>query len=102
VDAIVRTLSQNWWLVVLQGVLSVVLGILAVVWPGITLGVVLVLWGLFTLLNGVVDVFAAIGAVGSHLRNRARPDHLVIAFRVHSLRGHIAGSLVPPGPTPTF
>jgi uncharacterized membrane protein HdeD (DUF308 family) len=65
-DAVVRTLSQNWWLVLLQGVLSVVLGILALVWPGVTLGVVLVLWGLFTLLNGVVDVFAALGAAGSH------------------------------------
>src|SRR5256714_10469856 len=65
-DAVVRTLSQNWWLVLLEGVLIVVLGILALVWPGVTLGVVLVLWGLFTLLNGVVDVFAALGAAGSH------------------------------------
>jgi uncharacterized membrane protein HdeD (DUF308 family) len=65
-DAVVRRLSQNWWLVLLQGVLSVVLGMLALVWPGVTLGVVLVLWGLFTLLNGVVDVFAALGAAGSH------------------------------------
>ena len=65
-DTVVRAFSRHWWLVLLQGVLSVVPGILALAWPGVTLGVVLVLWGLFTLLNGVVDVFAALGAAGSH------------------------------------
>src|SRR5437588_12204737 len=65
-DTLVRTLSQNWWLVLLQGVLSVVLGVLALAKPGVTLGVLILLWGLFALLNGVVDVFGAIGAAGSH------------------------------------
>ena len=66
-DTVVRTLSQNWWLVLLQGVLSVVLGVLALARPGVTLAVLVVLWGLFALLNGVVDVFAAIGAAGNIL-----------------------------------
>jgi uncharacterized membrane protein HdeD (DUF308 family) len=65
-DAVVRTLHQNWWLVLLQGVLSVVLGALALAMPGVTLGALILLWGLFALLNGVVDVFSAIGAAGSH------------------------------------
>jgi uncharacterized membrane protein HdeD (DUF308 family) len=65
-DTVVRTLSQNWWLVLLQGVLSVVLGVLALAMPGVTLGALILLWGLFALLNGVVDVFSAIGAAGSH------------------------------------
>src|SRR5437763_7898223 len=65
-DTVVRRLSQNWWLVLLQGVFSVVLGVLALARPGVTLAVLVVLWGLFALLNGVVDVFAAIGAAGSH------------------------------------
>ena len=65
-DTVVRTLSQNWWLVLLQGVLSVVLGALALARPGVTLGALILLWGLFALLNGVVDVFSAIGAAGSH------------------------------------
>ena len=33
-DTAVRTLGRNWWLVLVQGVLSVVLGVLALVWPG--------------------------------------------------------------------
>src|SRR5437764_2006733 len=65
-DTVVRTLHQNWWLVLLQGVLSVVLGGLALAMPGVTLGALILLWGLFALLNGVVDVFGAIGAAGHH------------------------------------
>src|SRR5437764_4511365 len=65
-DTVVRTLHQNWWLVLLQGGLSVVLGVLALAKPGPTLGALILLWGLFALLNGVVDVFSAIGAAGSH------------------------------------
>ena len=77
-DTAVRTLGRNWWLVLLQGVLSVVLGVLALAWPGVTLGALILLWGLFALLNGVVDVFSAIGAAGSH----------------RSWGSHLAGGLV--------
>jgi len=65
-DAVVKTLSQHWWLVLLQGVLSVGFGSLALARPGATLGVLILLWGLFALFNGVVDVFSALGAAGSH------------------------------------
>jgi uncharacterized membrane protein HdeD (DUF308 family) len=64
VDAAVKTLSQNWWLILMQGVLSLVLGVLALVWPGRTLGILILFFGLFALLNGIVEVFAAIGAAG--------------------------------------
>jgi uncharacterized membrane protein HdeD (DUF308 family) len=57
---------QEWWLYLLQGVLGIVFGILALVWPGKTLGVVIVLFGLFALISGIVGVFAAIGAAGNH------------------------------------
>jgi uncharacterized membrane protein HdeD (DUF308 family) len=50
----------------MQGVLSVVIGILALIWPGHALAVVVILFGLFALLSGVVEVFAAIGAAGVH------------------------------------
>jgi uncharacterized membrane protein HdeD (DUF308 family) len=44
----------------------VVLGVLALAKPGVTLGALILLWGLFALLNGVIEVFHAIGAAGSH------------------------------------
>jgi uncharacterized membrane protein HdeD (DUF308 family) len=63
-DTVVRTLSRNWWLFLLQGVLSLVLGVLIVIWPGHALTVMILLFGLLILVNGVVAVFAAIGAAG--------------------------------------
>lgn len=65
-DIVARTLSRGWWLYLMQGVLSLVLGILALVWPGHALAVLIILFGLFALLNGVVAIFAAIGAAGTH------------------------------------
>jgi len=63
-DAIVKGLSQNWWLFLLQGVLSIVLGVLLLVWPGHALAVLILFIGLLALFNGIVAVFAAIGAEG--------------------------------------
>ena len=63
-DILVGSLSRNWWLYLLAGVLSIVLGILALVWPGHALAITIVFFGLLLLLNGVVQVFAAIGAAG--------------------------------------
>jgi uncharacterized membrane protein HdeD (DUF308 family) len=65
-DTAVRTLGQEWWLYLMQGVLGIIFGIIALVWPGATLSVLIVLFGLFALLTGVVGVFAAIGAAGNH------------------------------------
>jgi uncharacterized membrane protein HdeD (DUF308 family) len=66
VNAVVASLSRNWWLYLMQGVLSVVLGVLILVWPGHALAVLIILFGLFALINGIILVFAAIGAAGVH------------------------------------
>jgi uncharacterized membrane protein HdeD (DUF308 family) len=64
-DAAVRALGQDWWIFLMEGVLAIVFGLLLLVWPGPTTGVVIVLVGLFALLTGIVGVFAAIGAAGN-------------------------------------
>ena len=65
-DATLRALSHDWWIFLMEGVLAIVFGLLLLVWPGPTTGVVIVLVGLFALLSGIVGVFAAIGAAGNH------------------------------------
>src|SRR5437588_175306 len=92
-DTVVRTLNQNWWLVLLQGVLSVVLGVLALAWPGVTLGALILLWGLFALpgvglltLVYLVGIYAIMYGVITCL----------LAFRLHSLPERMARTLVPP------
>ena len=65
-DAAARALSQEWWIFLLEGVVSIIFGLLLLFWPGPTTGVLIVLVGLFALLSGFVGVFAAIGAAGNH------------------------------------
>jgi uncharacterized membrane protein HdeD (DUF308 family) len=64
-QATVRALGQDWWIFLLEGVIAIALGIVALVWPGPTLRVVVGLFGLLALLTGFVGIFAAIGAAGN-------------------------------------
>lgn len=52
----VQTLFQNWWLVVLRGVLGILFGMAAFVWPGITLLTLIVLFGVYAIIDGLVAV----------------------------------------------
>jgi uncharacterized membrane protein HdeD (DUF308 family) len=53
------TLARNWWLLVLRGVLAVVFGILAFVWPEATVTALVILFGAFMLVDGVFALVAA-------------------------------------------
>ena len=52
----VRTLSQNWWLVVLRGVLAILFGLLAFAWPGITWLTLVIMFGVYAIVDGLVAV----------------------------------------------
>jgi uncharacterized membrane protein HdeD (DUF308 family) len=60
-------LSRNWWAFALQGVVAIIWGILAILWPGLTLRVLVTLFGAYALVDGVISVIAGIAA---HDRNR--------------------------------
>jgi uncharacterized membrane protein HdeD (DUF308 family) len=61
------TLARNWWVLVLRGVLAILFGILAFVWPGLTVFALVVLFGAFALVDGV---FALVAAFRAHGRGR--------------------------------
>jgi uncharacterized membrane protein HdeD (DUF308 family) len=56
----VNQLAREWWLVALRGVLSIAFGILAFVWPGITLLVLVIFFGAYMLVDGVVALIEAV------------------------------------------
>ena len=60
-------LARHWWVLALRGVLAVIFGIMAVVWPGITLLTLAILFGAYAFVNGIVAGIGAIRA-GSHSR----------------------------------
>ena len=53
-------LAFNWWTVALRGVLAIVVGLLAFFFPGITLAVLVALFGAFALLEGVFLIISGI------------------------------------------
>src|SRR4051812_18773219 len=61
-------LTRNWWTFVIQGVAAVVFGVLTLVWPGLSLVVLLALFGAFAVVHGVMAVAASYEAHTHHLR----------------------------------
>lgn len=52
----VYSLSQNWWLLVLRGILAILFGILAFVWPAITWLTLIVMFGVYALVDGLAAI----------------------------------------------
>jgi uncharacterized membrane protein HdeD (DUF308 family) len=56
---------DSWrWLWVVGGVLSIIAGILAFIWPGITLLVLSVILAWFLVFKGIMDVVGALASIG--------------------------------------
>jgi uncharacterized membrane protein HdeD (DUF308 family) len=56
----VHDLARHWWVMALRGLAAVLFGILAFVWPGMTLAVLVLLFGAYALVDGVLAIVAAI------------------------------------------
>ncbi len=57
----IQTFAPNRTSIILQGVISLILGILILVWPGLTLGVFILLFGVFAFVYGAFQLIHAIG-----------------------------------------
>lgn len=54
----IRSLAQNWWAVALRGVLAVLFGVAALVWPGLTVVVLVYLFAAYAVVEGVFNLLA--------------------------------------------
>ena len=52
-------LTRHWWSLAVRGIIAVIFGILAIVWPGIFAEAFIIVFGIFFLAHGVFILFSA-------------------------------------------
>jgi len=63
-----HTITKNWWLLLSRGIVSILFGILAFAWPGLTVVTLALLFGAYALVDGVLSLIAAVTG-----RDRSEP-----------------------------
>jgi uncharacterized membrane protein HdeD (DUF308 family) len=56
---LLHELTKRWWLLLLRGVAAIAFGVLAFIWPGVTLFTLVILYGAFALVDGILALAAA-------------------------------------------
>jgi uncharacterized membrane protein HdeD (DUF308 family) len=54
------SLTRNWWLVVLRGVLAILFGLTAIFWPGLTFLVLILMFGIYAMADGVFAMLTGV------------------------------------------
>ena len=68
--ALLSRLAENWWLLLLRGLAAIAFGVIAFLWPGITLLSLTYLWGAYALADGVLSLWAAVTGKGDDTSSR--------------------------------
>ena len=57
----IKAVSRYWWIFAVRGIIAIAFGLAALLWPALTLGVMVLLFGFFALLEGLLAVVSSFG-----------------------------------------
>jgi uncharacterized membrane protein HdeD (DUF308 family) len=86
IPGMLGVVSKYWWVMLLRGLLAIAFGVMAIVWPGLTLFWMIWLFGVYAIVDGVLEIWSGI-------RNRYRHDRWWTEILI-GLAGIVAGFLV--------
>jgi uncharacterized membrane protein HdeD (DUF308 family) len=64
----IHVVTRNWWAWLIRGIVAIIFGVLAFMWPGATIVAIGILFGAYALVDGVFAIIATIRAAERHLR----------------------------------
>jgi len=53
-------LARHWWVLLLRGLAGIIFGVLAFIWPGITLTVLVLMFGAYAFVDGILAIIEGI------------------------------------------
>jgi uncharacterized membrane protein HdeD (DUF308 family) len=57
----IRAILKYWWVFTLRGVIAIAFGLASLLWPALTLGIMVLLFGLFALFEGLLTILTSLG-----------------------------------------
>ncbi len=57
---LIQTLKRHWWVPVIRGMAAIIFGVIAFVYPGLTVALLVLLFGAWVLVDGIFRVIGAI------------------------------------------
>lgn len=67
-STLLQALARNWWALLIRGIVAVIFGILALIWPGATWVAIGILFGAYALVDGIFAIVSAVRAAEAHER----------------------------------
>ena len=55
-DNLVRVMADNWWVALLRGIAAILFGLMALIWPGLTVYALLIVFGAYAVFDGVMAI----------------------------------------------
>jgi uncharacterized membrane protein HdeD (DUF308 family) len=73
----IESLKRHWWVPVTRGIAAIIFGVIAFVYPGLTIATLVLFFGAWVLIDGI---FRVIGAIGHRASDPDWGWHIVIGI----------------------